>query len=853
MQKLKQNNFFISFISLGLMTPTLWAQNADKKPERIQVTGSRIKKIDAEGTNPVTVIGKEQIEKTGSSTVRDLLQNFSGSTASFNGGGASVAGGVATVSLKGLGADRTLVLIDGVRLPKHPELAAVDLNSIPIAAIEKIDILRQSASAVYGADAVGGVINIITKKNYSGTQVQVQVKKPTKPGGDSQSISATTGFTTDNTSSVLVFNYTHQAQLIAKDRDFARDRNSLTGYPGTYSGTVGGVAQTFAAAGCPNYSESNGQVNQAPGCDFNYNNFNSLLPSYDRLSGLYNFSLDLPNNKIFTAKLIASHQKTKSQLRPEGTLNRDLNARIDKAVVDGMDEARFRALFPGFNGNRPADGIGLNLRFATFGNSVTEKEANLVGVTTGLEGDFGNGWDWKVSANASGTATSSNSFPKLRIAETNAALNEGRLIPWDPNLDIATLRNTLLVSSHYLEKSNTAGLELQTSGQIGTLNEQAIGVAIGASVQNESFDVEWDTPSSEQQLLNVAGSPGKGDREVMSLFAEANLVPLPKVEAGLAARFDQYSDSGSTFNPQLSLSYSPLQELKLRGSAGTAFKAPSLRNMYGASGVSFNPVVDYVYCKNQVPEISRDDCPNNPEANKAIKNVRTSNENLDPEKSEILAFGFVAAPVEALTITADYWKIKSRDIIDYRELQDLVDEEDPAVVRSAANNNTIEYIDLPIQNLSKSTIAGIDAGLDYGYRMGDYLLAYQGLGTWYLENKTQPAGRPEKNDLGRNGVYKWKFNHSLDLGFRDQYGIALVANTVGTHGKQADDTQRLPQFTRYDLQTRYKGTWNGDIAFGVVNLLNKQGGIDDTAMGDVNSSIYDIQGREYYLRVTQNF
>jgi iron complex outermembrane receptor protein len=822
----------------------------EKSGERVQVTGSRIKRIDAEGSTPVTVIGKEQIERTGATTVRDLLQGFSGTTAAFSGGGASVAGGVATVSLKGLGAARTLVLVDGVRLPKHPELAAVDLNSIPVAAIEKVEILRQSASAVYGADAVGGVINIITRKNYEGTQVQVQAKQPTRPGGESQSLNVTTGFNTDASNSVMILSYDQQNILIAKNRDFSRDRESPVGWPGTYSAQINGATQTFAVAGCPNYSETNDVPDRAAGCSFNYNDYNSLQPQVDRVSGLYNFTYNLPSDRTFTAKIMASHQNSTSRLRPEGSVGRDMVPLIDQSVIDAMSQERFNELFPGFQGTKPTSGgVRLNLRLKDFGYSEGQKEANLVGITTGLEGELASDWVWKVTANAAGTKTVSSSSNKFLIAPTNEALKKGELIPWASDFDVNALRERLVRSSYYVEESRTGGLEAQVSGEAGSLAGGPIGIAIGVSGQNESYNVDWNREAAEGLLLSVAGAPGEGHREVVSAFAEANIPLAKSFEASIAARLDNYSDFGSTFNPQLSLGYSPVDVLKFRSSVGTAFKAPSLVQMHGATGVSYNTVVDYTYC--QANGISREDCPKNRIATAQVKNVRRSNKDLEPEKSDIYAFGFVIQPLQDLSLTADYWKIRSRDLIDYRNLQDLVDEGDPAVVRNEAEG-VIEYIDLPIQNLSKTIRSGVDIGLDYKLRAPFALVNYQAIGTWYLEDKLTPTGKPEQNDLGTNGSYKWKLSNIIDVGFSEVYGLTLMSNTTGTHGKYADDKQRLPQYTRYDAQTRYKGTWNGEVALGVNNLLNTQGGVDSTNTGDVNSSIYDINGREYYLRVTQN-
>ncbi|MDQ3233739.1 MAG: TonB-dependent receptor plug domain-containing protein, partial [Pseudobdellovibrionaceae bacterium] len=166
---------------------------ADKKGEKIQVTGSRIKRIDVEGASPVSVIDRQAIDNSGVTSVRELLSNFSGTSAAFDGGGSSVAGGVSAISLKGLGEGRTLVLIDGVRMPKHPELEGFDLNSLPLASIERVEVLNQSAAAIYGSDAIGGVINIITRKQYDGAQVEVQYSRPTGEGGGSGSVSGVIG------------------------------------------------------------------------------------------------------------------------------------------------------------------------------------------------------------------------------------------------------------------------------------------------------------------------------------------------------------------------------------------------------------------------------------------------------------------------------------------------------------------------------------------------------------------------------------------------------------------------------------------------------------------------------------
>ena len=823
------------------------AAAAEDQPEKITVTGSRIKRMDIEGSSPITIITKDDIDKSGATSVSDVMRGLSLSTANFAGGGSSVAGGVSSVSLRGAGASRTLVLVDGVKLPKHPDLGAVDLNSIPLAAIESIEILRQGAAAIYGADAIGGVVNVITKKNFDGSQINLEVKRPMKDGADSAKVDGTIGVVTDNSQHVLVLSYENTERLATNQRQFSRDRFSTLGYPGYYSVGEGADLLAYPTPGCSTYETSNGSVAPSASCPYNYNDHNTLLPAIDRFSALYNMSYDFGSDLTFKGKLLGTWQQSESQLRPDFYIGT-----VSQETIDGMSDERFASLFPGLVGNRPAaDGVNVHMRLADVGNSTTKKEATLLGTDLRLQGYFNDIWQWEVAVNSSGTKTTSLTSPRIRAAEFDNLIAEAAILQWDPNKDSSRLFGEAISQSYYVEESYASGLEFQTNGEWGELGAGPVGLAIAVGANREDYAVAFDEESRDDKLINVAGSGGTGDRDIGFIAVEASLTPIADLTLNLALRHDNYSDFGASTNPLLSAGYQASDFLKLRGSWGTAFKAPTLDQLYGAPGVSFNQGVDLPYCRER--GISDADCrADTVYANSQFKNQRGGNTELSAETSTVMNAGFVLQPLADLSLTADYWRIVSDDLIAFDGIQDTIEANDPNIVIRDADGK-IDYFKFQPQNLAKQKLAGVDLSLSYAQRFSFLRLGFQSTGTWYVENKQQLEGEEEENELGLNGAFKWKLSNVVDAVIDDSFGLTVNSNTIGKHAKVSDDTQNLRQWTKYDLQARYLKLFNGSIALGVNNIFNDYGPEDDTVRRDIDSSYYDLVGREYYVRLSQNF
>ena len=197
----------------------------EKKVERVEVTGSHIKRVDTEGASPVQTVTRKDLEKSGYNSVADVMRDSTvssfGSTREDSG---RAGAGQASIDLRGLGSENTLVLMDGQRLPTDAITGAVDINLIPMAAVERIEILKDGASATYGSDALGGVVNIITRKDYSGTEVSVAQTTPELRGGTRREISLVNGFNTRRLNMVNVIQ--HRDNEMSFDRDYSWNANA---------------------------------------------------------------------------------------------------------------------------------------------------------------------------------------------------------------------------------------------------------------------------------------------------------------------------------------------------------------------------------------------------------------------------------------------------------------------------------------------------------------------------------------------------------------------------------------------------------------------------------------------------
>ncbi|HEX3061035.1 MAG TPA: TonB-dependent receptor plug domain-containing protein, partial [Usitatibacter sp.] len=548
--------------------------------ERIEVTGSSIKRVEGESALPVTVISREEIEKSGATTPMELLQlisanNSLGATMLSSTIGATTFS-AQTASLRGLQGGHTLVLINGKRVNgfsgEIQGVQGVNLAIVPFSAIERVEILKDGASAVYGSDAIAGVINFILRSDYTGGEASVYFGQPTRSGGGNQEkYAASLGFGDLARNRYNVFfnlSYDHQHSLDQKDRNFSNDStenflNNLGGFAGSSNTFPGNF--TTGHIGVFGHSGTNCGANP-------YNVFVTALGGcfFDpaRQPGVESIPEDKNANFFVQGKL---------QLSP--------NWQLYSHALYGQDKNRFviqgapisSVFFYGPNGDIPAtitvtpsspfyphaaataagvDGQNLNVRWRTTplgGRDTTDTNTGLQ-VVGGVKGTIADRWDTDVSYSyAEGKTTEHTNGGFFLYSKLIPILNSGQIdlttvdLPAD---QLALLHSSDFIGDVFTGKASTSMVNAKISGDLFQMRSGAVAGAVGVDVRREKLDQTPNEAYVNGDITGYGGSSGAihGNRDVKAAFAEVNVPLLTSLELDAAIRTDDYSDFGRTNN-----------------------------------------------------------------------------------------------------------------------------------------------------------------------------------------------------------------------------------------------------------------------------------------------------------------
>jgi iron complex outermembrane recepter protein len=853
---------------------------------RIEVTGSNIPRTEGETALPLQIITREEIARSGSTTVAEVMARVSANVLGYNDQLSLVdqlgRPGMSSVNLRGIGAGSTLILLNGRRVSNYAfEGEAVDVNSIPLAAIDRIEILKDGASAIYGTDAIAGVVNFILRKNYRGFDADAFGAWTEHGGGDQYQVNLSAGYgdlARDRFNVFVTASYQKDQALSAAARPFSRtgfipaegiQLLELPTFPANiFSAEANRFFSPALASGCappaslPTINPFG--IEHEAVCGFDAARFRDLIPPVERtaLFGRTTFQIGA-NHQLFAE---AGYSHNEFVLRVDPTRVSQFQSNDGVPLIYPAGGPYYPTAFA--NANGISGDLSLLYRTLPLGVRIHSVDTSAWRGVIGMEG-VARDWDYSAALSYSRTEESE-SFDAgdISIARLRAAMATGLINPFGPSgpEGDALLAATQVTGDMHHAKGSTFELEAKASKAVYRLPAGPLAIAFGAEARREELEnryapfVTSGDISQSTDLQSAAGS-----RSVQALFAEASIPIARGLEAQVAARYDHYSDFGNTVNPKIALRWQPVKSLLLRTSWGTGFRAPPLYDLYTPPSHFFTfPQSDPARCP---VTRSPSDCGGEFDA------VFGGNPALQSETSQQVNAGIVWEPVTGLSLAADYWKIAKDDAFgDIGEdtiFANFAHFESTNIVRGPVDAafpdlpGPIRTVILQEQNVGRLRTSGIDVDMKWrGREMPIGRIGFMFDGTYFIQWKLQGDGLNYGSALGVGAFPRWKHHAALDwtLGpwgatLGQTYQTGYEDSNVDRAGNPLPRARRVAGYDIWDLDARYTGFKNFTLAFGVRNLMDRAPPFTNLQRLPVgyDPAYADPRGRMFYTRITYAF
>jgi outer membrane receptor protein involved in Fe transport len=809
------------------------AAQADQAPSKknaktlqsVVVTGSLIKRVDVETASPVVTLDRATISNSGKPVLGDVLQqmpSISGNATNpqnnSNGGGVAsplleAGDGASRVSLRGLGITRTLVLVNGQRM-SNP-----DINLIPPDMIERVDVLAEGASTVYGSDAIGGVVNFILRKNYKG--VQFSLNDGVSSHGDAQrhGFNLTAGTTGERYSIAAGIDYNKYNETLASRRKFSRQQLYLSsgavvaaGSSSIPTGRIQLPASIASQYGCAINSSGTANVTLASGdgsslgdyrCrlasdTYNYAALNYIQTAQKRTNGFVLGTLNLTDNVTAFVDAFYNHTVSSGQDAPSPVGTGDGLIISSTNPINPFGITFSQNPIPG----DPNSGYNFQTRLTGAGTRVHSYTTDTGQINAGLRGQFGetSSWIWDASVNYSHTKRDQRDTNEVDIPSLQAAVDAGANI-FDQASVGDQLRNGVKTPI-YIYTQSTKQAQVDASGDLWDLPAGTMQLSVGALYRKQfmnytvsDFAVLDPVTTTCQILQEACGSPGRGSFNVKEVFAET-LIPLlsdlpwvRSLNVDLGVRSSNYSTTGTTTNGKLAIEWRPTDDLLVRGTVSQVFRAPNLNELYdGRTLVQPNlndPCVGLTAAELAAHPVACQYVPvnwagNSPaQVNTFYSGAATVGSSLKPEKGKSIDLGLVYDPdwLPGVSTSLDFWHIYLSDTLTAIQAD--------TVVSSCFNNSASPYcsfihredntsrqpgqvflINTPVVNLGNLSTTGIDYTLRYkiphfnlgGIDPGNFRA---GLSTSYTStyNVNATPGEPGAKTVNYAGTFTPQFGN----------------------------------------------------------------------------------------------
>ena len=807
--------------------------------QEVVVTGSLFRRTNTETPSPVTVLSADQIAKEGITNVGDAIRSVSADNSgtipnAFSNG---FAAGAAGASLRGLTAADTLVLIDGLRTAAYPVAddgvrSFVDLNTIPIGTVDRVEVLKDGASSIYGSDAVAGVVNIIMKQSYQGVEADASYGGAEHGGGNevrANVIAGTGDLGLQGWNAYVDFEYQNDGKIAAGQRDFPYNTTDLSsiggdnligGQPGLNSGSVygsvapagGGLVQPLRPCG-----KGSAQTTDATGtyCEQNFVPYGDDQPAQQRWGAYGRFTKQLgADNQAFVNVYYYENQintySYPQQIQTSVPINTN-SITLPVTLANGM-----------LNPNNPFAAIGqpalINYAFGDEPFSSTFDDHVIRG-TAGVKGKlFGFSYETDVTIAHNSLDTVNRGY--INYDQLTSDINTGAYSFINPASNSAA---TLAALSPELSKVSTSDLDtfdIHATRDLYQLPGGPLALAVGGQVRYEAINdpglnsVNLDGTATSSTVLGLGLANTEGHRYVGAFFFEVDAPVVKQLDVNFSGRYDHYSDFGGNFSPKVGLKYTPFRQLAIRATYSQGFRAPSFSQNGSSQSegfITYVPPASFAALHNNDAYVQQYSQAEFSVANPAIQ----------PETSESFTAGFIYEPYRFANVSVDFYHIRQNGIIAQSDPSAVLaayyagtalppgssvtaDNPDPAAPGALARPVVVES---PFVNANELTTDGVDVDL--------------------RTNFTLPYGIHYTSDLSATDIFEYEYTSGgTTVNYVGTQAPYILSSGAGTPKHRAN---WINSFT-YDKAT-ISGTFN--FVSGI-----KETGVDATGSSDLSDCLY---------------
>jgi iron complex outermembrane recepter protein len=903
---MKRSVQFWMALLLAVPTAGIHAANGESEEneasdlDRVTVTGSRIAGIDVEGSQPLRIIDREELDESGANNLIDYLETLSltgggeGTFTTRTAGALSTSSpvGSAQVSLRGLGTSSTLTLLNGRRIAvasfANNQESFVDINTIPMAAVERVEVLPSGASAIYGADAVAGVVNVILRDDFEGFEISAGYGNSHASSNDARyDINLIGGFSGERHRSIVILDYFRREPLFDRDRPETRFeiRPAQQGLYPSFNDLFlmwDDITEKPEDGGCP-ADQFVGDGVFGEYCELNRGQFVATRDQFESWSatGLFNFDINEDLEWFNELSFVRVESRGTSSPAPFSRIPVDperpdwpqglVNDIVAEGGVDDFSEFFGFPIFAwgAFPDPRQVEVQTDNLRLVSglrgelgswewesavsYGKSEST-QTGVAGLYRTLEfrqamlgnlcsdGSFGGRWDDVLSRNPQFVGGPSCEDLGLQTVYYNPFFGQAEQDP--------LVEDLLRTEAIRRGESEMWSFDYRTSGEIFEMaNGRWLMGAFGYEFRYEDI---FDNPSPEarstadnpEPTLRFSFTEAQATRRQNAAYAEFFVPLAERFELQLAGRFDHYDDFGSDFNPKIAFRWQPLEQLIFRGSWSTSFRAPSLAQ--SGAGVTLS---SYSVPCDRVPEA----CGGEDSGANAIDTELLGNPDLAPETAENIGLGFAWQIDRNTNLTVDYWYIDHENLVGIDDLDFILralEGQFPVVDLDAGDEflpqgqaglifegGSLIQANVPLQNFGYQRTDGIDFSLTRHFDLGRY-------GTMRLVADATRLNRFDRELSPTSGkeslAGEWRYPRWLaDLSLRWRQGdwrTRLGARYVGNY---KDDLEGL----RQDVLDRFDLTPESDIDVGSWLTFNLNLSYDITQNSWVSFNVENLFDR----------